>query len=1253
MSHSVSVLHQRQPEFCSVELERNLFSPMYDRTTVTMHGQYVITKKDVWSSDAVESTCILTDNVETLIPSHWFPSSHSNPEETVTDVTCSLFSTATLLRTLLTIRRAMEINRVSWGSILVSLRQTSSGVQVVLLHSNTGKSVGDFDIRHPCPGNVTSEDHFTSKWFLNSTGLVLQHTVTVAVTDLLVDTGFLFSRHDSFTSAQKHAEANVSKTIDDTDISTAPPSPVFESFFVDADNNFHCMYPLGLMGTGWSEQDVKDCVVSCVSMLGISQAKDVSDGLRRMLKHGCCWCGFTEIPTRCVLTFPLSVGTSYVTGKTVVKTVGNVSLYVRNPTTNKNGKSILDDTVKTCDDLHSYIPVVSTDDCVVCVLETSFSSTADFFLALDAPLLTYYHGTDVEPCLNAETTTNIQAILHDLRISDAILRGNVSGSDAPVYGPPRESPPVSENLGSANEDDGQILDALAIALADDAPVDAPPLSTVASSSARSAETVLHAESSPSPSSCSKPYVENFELRSTDKMMYCTDARTLYGELTSHLQSLACADDVSVWLQSLSHDMNPLVRAVIVRRARDIYQRSITPGDLQNRLRDESLSFRECDGFIFDILVHGGRDVSTKLILPAEWNPTTFYRSGDSGFVSMLYLLQWRSTLQRMIELAVIANLDGTRGILANLLNTFRVGVMWGGTTVDSTPPIFSDIRLIKSTSGELQYAFFFNPSRVSMILKPYNKLNVKDVLSSDWVVTASLQTQCAKNRDSVIAFFIAQAVSLMTKLLFSVMEGDGVENSRNVSSTLIGMYMGSLHDFDLRHTYKHWQRVVRELRQSIPTKKRRGFGCSDSRRRQGHEHDLVIPTGDNSDRRILNSPGGRHATSPSHSSSPSTPSFAISNVPSFPNEQRGTTASASTRAHARVQQSVKSGTTPVNREIKPVAREAVTPQNVETGNGRPGIARSQNLRGNRNQIFTTRDPATPLRGSPSETRLNDMGAYEHGNDGTSPAIAGPSSERTTYGTFEPAVPVPVRARRQRAARNGGRAHSGNVPSRPSRPRAPRGSGTSRRRAPRGDGVRDRQTDGNTTLKTVINTGLNLDSAMNMTACYPIDTLMTSFNGFSEFAPPVRDDNINYGDAQNTGQLYDPALSASENMAVVDRLGCTVPVNSEAVAPPLSGSEEPAALVVPELAPTTHFSFSASFTDGLDGAHGLTGDYKNDRSNSTFSYSDLTSFDFGFDSTLLSDDIPPMTQGGQGPIEGSSQVDFNEKSKDFSFYFVTN
>ena len=314
--------------------------------------------------------------------------------------------------------------------------------------------------------------------------------------------------------------------------------------------------------------------------------------------------------------------------------------------------------------------------------------------------------------------------------------------------------------------------------------------------------------------------KQFLLRDGEHVLHCTDELSLYKDVTKQLLLLAQAPDATIWLQSLRHDMNPFVKAVVARRARDIVHRTITAQDLLNRLSDGPLSLRECDGFIFDILLkERGCSISSSIsTLPPEWNPRKFYLTGDVGFLNMLYLLQWRSTLQRFIQLAIIADMDGTSVMLSTLINTFRVGILIesagavsGQNAVTGQNAVFSDIRVV----GD-HHLFLFNPSRSTMVLKPYTKTG-EEVMTSDWVVSASLQTQCAKQRDSVIAFFIAQAVSLVTRLL--------CENRKlaasDVSSVLIGMYLASLHDVDLKHSYKHWQRVVRELRQSIPNKKRR------------------------------------------------------------------------------------------------------------------------------------------------------------------------------------------------------------------------------------------------------------------------------------------------------------------------------------------------------------------------------------------------------------------------------------------------
>jgi hypothetical protein len=378
----------------------------------------------------------------------------------------------------------------------------------------------------------------------------------------------------------------------------------------------------------------------------------------------------------------------------------------------------------------------------------------------------------------------------------------------------------------------------------------------------------------------------FELKHTgEKLVPCTDlVASIYQDIVHMLTRMARSGDPCKWLNEVDADaaagagvaepavvdpaatprkraavldpattprrraaespaapvrgINPLVRAIAYRRARDIRQRVITPSDLLNRLRDPFLSFRECDGFIFDVLfqahpaaLHDFANVSS---LPNEWHPRDFYASGDTGFLSMLYLLQWRSTLQRLLELVLVAELPGLRLFIDSLMNNFRVGILWQqpekepgndarGTrreknTATAALPTYSTLRVLHDPAGGAakdQYLFFFNPSRLAMVLKPYHTGNLGAVVPPSWVVTGSLQTQCAKQRDSVVAFFVAQAVTLIAQVCNAHAPNPSLE------SVLIGMYLGSLQEVDLKHTYKHWQRVIRELRQTIPSKKRR------------------------------------------------------------------------------------------------------------------------------------------------------------------------------------------------------------------------------------------------------------------------------------------------------------------------------------------------------------------------------------------------------------------------------------------------
>jgi len=317
--------------------------------------------------------------------------------------------------------------------------------------------------------------------------------------------------------------------------------------------------------------------------------------------------------------------------------------------------------------------------------------------------------------------------------------------------------------------------------------------------------------------------------SSEQLVTCTDAQwSVFPHIISSLRELASSSSTAAAAAA-----NPLVAAVVLRRTRDMAQRVITAADLHRRLDDPCLRERECDGFIFDVLLRGS-PMPTLASLPPEWHPSTYFTAGDAGFLSILYLLQWRSTVQRFLELAVEANFESgasattttSQSLLRSLLSHFRVGVLWESAPPDdpSFVPTCSEVRVAE----EQQHIFFFNPSRESMMLRPLVN-NASACAPAEWLVVGSLQTQYAKERDSVVAFFMAQALALVARVVRSCLPAvASASASPSVESVLVGMYIGSQQDVDLKHTYKQWQRVVREFRQTIPSRKRRPASASAS-----------------------------------------------------------------------------------------------------------------------------------------------------------------------------------------------------------------------------------------------------------------------------------------------------------------------------------------------------------------------------------------------------------------------------------------
>lgn len=284
---------------------------------------------------------------------------------------------------------------------------------------------------------------------------------------------------------------------------------------------------------------------------------------------------------------------------------------------------------------------------------------------------------------------------------------------------------------------------------------------------------------------------------TDRVLYRAHGpTTLYTELMAELSVLTGVRDVATHVQNVmeSETINPLVKAAVAQRAVAVQQRRMTQSKLASLLSVPQDAVREMEGLCFDVLVNSGQEAS----LPLEWQQDKFYTAGDAGFVSMLYLLQWASTVSRFMQLARSAQLPTSSTCLPAY---YRTGIVWDGDG--------GQCQSVHHVDTDGTHLFLFNPARAAMTLCPETVLD-----SVEWRVDGSLQTQSARARDTVVSFFIAHAVHLLAPLFMP-------HDPMQAALILHGMYAGAIQVDDLRHNYKNWQRVVRELRQQVPVKKRR------------------------------------------------------------------------------------------------------------------------------------------------------------------------------------------------------------------------------------------------------------------------------------------------------------------------------------------------------------------------------------------------------------------------------------------------
>jgi hypothetical protein len=277
--------------------------------------------------------------------------------------------------------------------------------------------------------------------------------------------------------------------------------------------------------------------------------------------------------------------------------------------------------------------------------------------------------------------------------------------------------------------------------------------------------------------------------------------SLYEECRAALVELATAVDVFALIDHPPERMHALAVVVFKRRGRDIQQRLLPQHELAARVATDAGTLQELSGLVFDVVLQQ----CSLAEVPPEWNPNLFFTLPDIGFLTVLYMLQWRNSVERFIEMAKLAAMDNTAPLIAQL-DTFRVGILWQGRHAPLTQSLHRQLQC-----GT--HLFAFNAGRDAFSVKPGSTHNM-----ADFLVVGALQTQSAKQRDTVTSFFLSQALHLVSGVLAG---GMNTERHAHVMSLLLGIYMSNLHAYDLRHDYRNNQATARDLRQLLPVSRRR------------------------------------------------------------------------------------------------------------------------------------------------------------------------------------------------------------------------------------------------------------------------------------------------------------------------------------------------------------------------------------------------------------------------------------------------
>lgn len=294
---------------------------------------------------------------------------------------------------------------------------------------------------------------------------------------------------------------------------------------------------------------------------------------------------------------------------------------------------------------------------------------------------------------------------------------------------------------------------------------------------------------------------------------CVDPPSLLGDASGLLRALVSAPSLAEWVAQVEMDAAQGAHMSLVSAGYWVAKvRHLTLGvrchteafDLVQRYRGAlnhtSHVVTELEGLVFDLMCQG----LTLDAVPPYFHPSTFCDDvHGAGYLTMLYLLQWRQTLQRFIEVAQERSLEFTEmspGLLSSLTH-FRVGVIVQGP---HCTPVKSMHRVLP---GE-QHSFLIN-------LSGHDVLNMHS--------KSTLQQQRAEDRNVVVAFFIGQALQLLGPLLCP-------SNSAHGSAILTEGYFAALKPKSLSNLAKMYERMqgmARKFRQEV---------CALKQLQQGRAH---------------------------------------------------------------------------------------------------------------------------------------------------------------------------------------------------------------------------------------------------------------------------------------------------------------------------------------------------------------------------------------------------------------------------------